>query len=176
MLLPPPKIPGATNRASTVSSSGSSFVSLDPDSKYPASFRDSTFMGGAGNRESAFPSTPRGLVPYAYDPAMDELDPIDDEDLLHDPSDGKKSKLRTHAFPWRGLLNVVVLVGLILGLLCLFVFYPVLTFYRDVARNSRVGGNIRINATGTFPFFPSTYLYFALVDFFFVSKVFLAPR
>jgi hypothetical protein len=136
-MLLPPKIPG--NRASTISSSGSSFMSLDPDSKYPAS-------------DSAFPtSTPRGLVPYAYDPALDELDPIDDEDLLHDPGEGQKSRLRTHAFPWRGLMNVVVLVGLILGLLCLFVFYPVLTFFRDEGRNAKIDGNIRINATGQAP-------------------------
>lgn len=143
----PPKIPGGANRASTVSSSGSSFISLDPDSKYPS--RESTYMG---NRDSTFSAltpraTPRGLVPYAYDPALDDLDPIDDEDLLHDPKEGK-SRLRTHAFPWRGLLNVAVLVGLILGLLCLFVFYPVLTFFRDKGRDAKIDGNIRINATG----------------------------
>ncbi|KAG6860572.1 hypothetical protein C0995_009717 [Termitomyces sp. Mi166 len=135
-LLPPPRFPGGANRDSTISSSAASFVSLD--SKYPLSHRD-----------SAFPSAPRGvLVPYEYDPAADELEPADEEDMMHDPAVHGVRKTR---FPWRGILNITVLVGLILALLCLFVFYPVLTFYRDEARNSRIDGNIRINATGQAP-------------------------
>ncbi|KAF5372313.1 hypothetical protein D9615_009226 [Tricholomella constricta] len=135
LLLPPPKFPGGQNRDSTISSSGSSFISLD--SKYPLS-----------NRDSAFPTAPRGLVPYEYDPALDELEPPDEEDLLHDPAARGHRKTR---FPWRGLLNVAVLLLLVLGLLCLFVFYPVLTFYRNEARNAKIDGNIRINATGQAP-------------------------
>ncbi|KAG5652377.1 hypothetical protein H0H81_005207 [Sphagnurus paluster] len=134
-LLPPPKFPGGANRESTISSSGSSFVSLD--SKYPLT-----------NRDSAFPTAPRGLVPYEYDPAMDEMATPDDEDFLHDP---KTTGFRKSTFPWRGVMNVAVLIFLILALLCLFVFYPVLTFYRNEARNSRIDGNIRINATGQAP-------------------------
>ncbi|RDB14975.1 putative beta-glucan synthesis-associated protein C23H3.11c [Hypsizygus marmoreus] len=134
-LLPPPKFPGGTNRDSTISSSGSSFISFD--SKYPTS-----------NRDSAFPTAPRGLVPYAYDPGLDELDPVDEEDMLHDPA--AKGR-RPNQFPWRGIMNVTVLVSLILALLCLFVFYPVLTFYRNEAKNSRIDGNIRINSTGQAP-------------------------
>lgn len=103
-----------------------------------------------GNRKSAFPSTPRGLVSYAYDPATDELDLINNEDLSHDPSDGKNSRFRTHAFPWRGLTNIIVLVGLILSLLCLSIFYPVLTFYRDEAKNGKIYGQFRVNAAGKF--------------------------
>ncbi|KAG6907629.1 hypothetical protein DXG01_008165 [Tephrocybe rancida] len=134
-LIPPPKFGG--NRDSTMSSSGASIASLD--SKYPLSH---------SNRDSAFPTAPRGLVPYEYDPAMDELDPIDDEDLLHDP---KSHGIRKTRFPWRGVLNVTVLMTLILALLCLFIFYPVLSFFRTEARNSRINGNIRINATGQAP-------------------------
>ncbi|KAG5337576.1 hypothetical protein J132_01609 [Termitomyces sp. J132] len=100
-------------------------------------------------RDSAFPSAPRGvLVAYEYDPAADEMEPADEEDLMHDPG---AHGVRKSRFPWRGLLNVTVLVVLVLALLCLFVFYPVLTFYRNEARNSRIDGNIRINATGQAP-------------------------
>lgn len=141
-LLPPPKFPNR-NRDSIISASGSSFGSLDVDSKYDASLRYSTF-----------PSVPRGLVPYAYDPAVDEMGPIDDEDLLHDPqSDIRLSK---KYFPWRGILNVIVLISLTLGLLSLFVFYPVFLFYRDEARHQRIEGNLRINGTGMV----SLFLYF----------------
>ncbi|TFK35297.1 beta-glucan synthesis-associated protein-domain-containing protein [Crucibulum laeve] len=71
--------------------------------------------------------------------------------MLHDPSEKGGLKGDKGHFPWRGLLNVGVLLLLILGLLCLFVFYPVMTFYRDQARNNRIDGNIRINATGQAP-------------------------
>jgi len=56
-----------SNRASILSSSGSSFVLAD--SKYP---------GGA------VPSV-CSPIPYAYDPSGDENEPMDEEDLLHDP-------------------------------------------------------------------------------------------
>jgi hypothetical protein len=57
---------------------------------------------------------------------LDELDAPDEEDFLHDPS--RKGGLggRKSTFPWRGIMNVSVLLGLILALLALFVFYPVL--------------------------------------------------
>lgn len=125
----PPKI----NRDSVASSSGDSIFSLSSDSKYPSGVT----YGGS-----------RGLVPYAYDPAIDDKEPPDEEDLLHDP-DGKGKANSTLA--WRGFLNVGVLVVLIAGLLCLFIFYPVLTFIRNNARNLAIDGNIRINATGQAP-------------------------
>ena len=149
--LPPPNTrflgSNTSNRASVISSS-SSFVSL-ADSKYP---------GGTV-------SSIRGLIPYAYDPSGDENEPMDEEDLLHDPrayaehkaaSSGKSKggstipagKRHGHSFPWRGIANVSVLTGLILALLCLFIFYPVLTFYRDEKRNNAIQGNVRVNATG----------------------------
>ena len=183
-LLQPPRF-GPGKRTSYASSSGDSIASL-ADSKYPATLGTSGAMGSV-----------RGLIPYAYDPAMDENEPFDEEDLLHDPNPnaylndryrgtrkgalaaGKSSKLgpggasplgaaagaavggkrpipaweKKH-FPWRGVVNVGVLVLLILGLLCLFVFYPVLTFYRDRAKNAAIQGNIRINGTGeSFPLY-----------------------
>ena len=145
-----------SRRASVISSSASSFVS----------FADSKYHG------AAVPSV-RGLVPYAYDPSGDENEPMDEEDLLHDPSAyaeykaGGSSKSKggaastippgkrhSRSFPWRGIANVSVLVALILGLLCLFIFYPVMSFYRDEARNNAIQGNVRVNGTGMLSFFP----------------------
>jgi beta-glucanase (GH16 family) len=119
-------------RDSVISISGDSVFSLSTDSKYP----------------SGFMNHQRGLVPYAYDPAVDENEPPDAEDLLHEPGNDLKTG---SIFAWRGFLNVGVLLLLILGLLCLFIFYPVLSFFRDNARNLAIGGNIRINATGQTP-------------------------
>jgi hypothetical protein len=110
LLLPPPKFGGHNNRDSIVSSS---FMSFNADAKYALSHCD-----------SAFPA-PRGLVAYARDPALDELDRMDEEDL-YDPS--AKVKQTQCYFPWRKILNVTVLSALTLGLLFLFVFYPVFCF------------------------------------------------
>ena len=57
----------------------------------------------------------------------------------------------SRSFPWRGVANIGVLVLLILGLLSLFMFYPLFRFYRDEKRNEAIEGNIRINATGQAP-------------------------
>lgn len=84
-------------------------------------------------------------MPYAYDPAIDDKEPPDEEDLLHDP-DGKGKS--SSSWAWRGFLNVGVLVVLISGLLCLFIFYPVLMFFPNNAQNLAIHGNVRINATG----------------------------
>ena len=88
-----------------MSSSCSSFVSL-ADSKYPG---------------AAIPGV-RGLIPYTYDPSGDENEPMDEEDLLHDPrAYGDFAKLKggstipagkrhSHYFPWRGVANVSIRV------------------------------------------------------------------
>ena len=57
------------------------------------------------------------------------------------------SKRYSHSFVCRGIPNVSVLVVLILALLYLFIFYPVLIFYRDEKRNDAIQGNVRVNAT-----------------------------
>jgi hypothetical protein len=168
--LPPPNMrflgSDSSNRASVISSS-SSFVSL-ADSKYPT---------GTGTVSSI-----RGLIPYAYDPSGDENEPMDEEDLLHDPrayaaykaegtaqSKGGSTippgKRHSHSFPWRGIANVTVLVTLILALLCLFIFYPVMTFYRDEKRNNAIDGNIRVNGTGAY-----CVLFFCFVTLFLVGQ------
>lgn len=143
-LLVPPKFP--SNRDSVLSTSGDSIVSFSSDSKYP----------------SGIPGSQRGLVAYAYDPSQDEMDAPDDEDFLHDPSRKGGFRGDKGAFPWRGILNVSVLIFLILALLTLFVFYPVLTFYRMRGRNAKIEGNIRVNNTGhSFPFI-ITFFYSSL--------------
>lgn len=131
----------AANRDSVMSSSGDSIVSLASDSKYPS---------GIG-LPVGLPGTQRGLVPYAYDPALDENDPADEEDFLHEPDqkdfwvtgDGagapagaklKAKSLYTHSFPWRGIMNISFLLLLLGALLCLFILYPVLTFFRCVTK------------------------------------------
>ena len=40
-------------------------------------------------------------------------------------------------------MSVVVLI------LALFIFYPVLTFYRDERRDNAIQGSVRVNAVGT---------------------------
>ncbi|KAJ7094452.1 beta-glucan synthesis-associated [Mycena belliarum] len=141
-LTPPPTL-GFANRQSVASFASAS--SLPLDSKYPA----------------GLPTT-RGLVPYAYDPALDELDPPDEEDFLHDPKykskdgyQGSRKFKRRNSFPWRGLANVGLLILLILALLALFISYPVISFFRDKPRNALIDGNIRINGTGQVAVLPN---------------------
>jgi len=129
----------------------------------------SSFMSFTDSKHHSKVPNMRGLVPYAYDPSGDENQPMDEEDLLHDPrayaafkSSSKAKgaaiipggKRHSHSFPWRGIANFSVIVFLILALLCLFIFYPVFTFYRNEALNKAIDGNIRINGTGVFPAIP----------------------
>ncbi|TDL14840.1 beta-glucan synthesis-associated [Rickenella mellea] len=97
--------------------------------------------------DSKYPQgvTPRGIVPYVYDPASEDDKDIDADDLLHQIDDPH------FAWSWRGLANVGLIMLLIAALLCLFIFYPVLSFFRNNARNLAIDGNIRINATGQAP-------------------------
>ena len=87
-------------------------------------------------------------MPYAYDPDSDLKDETDEEDPLH-TGDPDEKKLILCSL--RGVLNVGVLVILIAALLTLFVCYPVLSFYRNLPRNTAIDGNVRINATGQAP-------------------------
>ncbi|KAJ7087387.1 beta-glucan synthesis-associated [Mycena crocata] len=148
-VLSPPRTLGANQRESVASFA--SAASLPSDSKYP----------------SGFPST-RGLVPYAYDPALDELDPPDEEDFLHDPTyntkggyQGSRKFKHRNSFPWRGVANVGLLLMVILALLALFISYPVVSFFNNEPFNALVDGNIRVNSTGQAPVLPNTP---ALVD------------
>lgn len=73
----------------------------------------------------------RGPIAYAYDPSTDMNRPVDDEDRLHDPN---ARGLHDHSFPWRGVVNVATLILLLLGMMTLFLFYPIYTHYGDVNR------------------------------------------
>ncbi|KAJ7752819.1 beta-glucan synthesis-associated [Mycena maculata] len=143
-VLSPPRTLGSGNRDSVASFA--SAASVPGDSKYPA----------------GLPTT-RGLVPYAYDPALDELDPPDEEDFLHDPTykgkggyQGSKQFRRSHSFPWRGLANVGLLILVMGAILALFISYPVVSFFQTAPLNALIDGNIRVNKTGQVAVLPNT--------------------
>lgn len=158
VLLPPNPQFGRVSRSSTFSIGATSARSsiISSDSKYPF-FSPTATLGGAHLRDSAFSSVPfnnmreRGLVAYSYDPAEDESEPPDEEDILHDPSSKLPPSLSSKSFPWRGIANISFLIFLVLALLCLFVFYPVYTFLKNEKKNLAIDGNVRINATGQAP-------------------------
>lgn len=93
-------------RHSIISNSGDSVFNVSYDSKYPS---------GA--------HTPQKLVPYPFDPSL-HIDTPEDDDALHDPSDNTPLPASS-GIAIRGFLNIGVLILVILGLLCLFIFYPV---------------------------------------------------
>ncbi|TFY65614.1 hypothetical protein EVG20_g5481 [Dentipellis fragilis] len=139
----PPRTPIGP-RDSVFSTSGESVWSLSSDSKYPS-----------GN-----PYQRGGLVPYAYDPTYDDKEPIDDEDLLHEPD--QVDKPGSFA-PLRGILNIGVLVLLVVALLTLFIAYPVVD---SIRHNGHIffaeDGNTRVNQTDTPP--PPNFLMPQLID------------
>ncbi|KAG1867668.1 beta-glucan synthesis-associated [Suillus subluteus] len=127
-LVPPRPLP---NRDSVFTTgSGDSVFSLSYDSKYPS---------GAWNARGA-------LVPYAYDPSLDEPD---EDDPLNDPND---DAFKSDVFPLRGILNVSVLFLLILALLSLFIIYPVFSYFHDRSQQDAIAGNALVNGTGQIPF------------------------
>ena len=92
---------------------------------------------------------PRGLVMYACGPALDELDPVYDQDPLHDPTaNTAKFKKTQHHFLWRGSIEHHSPHGVLMfGPLC-FAFHPTFLFYQKEARYQGIDQNIRINRTG----------------------------
>jgi len=116
VLLPPPTLSPSQQRASVVSTASSTWT-LSSDSKYP----------------SGPPTTLRsGLVPYAWDPSVDDQDDGDEVDSLHaiDVADKPIS-----VFNPRSISNVGVLVILIGALLSLFIVLPVVTYVRNNSNN-----------------------------------------
>ncbi|KAK7031137.1 hypothetical protein VNI00_013745 [Paramarasmius palmivorus] len=174
-LLPPG--PGAGHRGlSNQSSVGSFGFGDDLDHKYPwvrnssGSPAHSPLLGSTvvPSTPSSL-STPRGLVPYAYDPAIDSQFPDDDEDILHDPRATKEDEKKLYApggllyhdghggsrsggsWSWRAIWNTSLLGILIAALLMLFLGYPILTEFGNRARKDAIDGNVRVNATGQVP-------------------------
>ncbi|KAG5715405.1 hypothetical protein E4T56_gene9421, partial [Termitomyces sp. T112] len=82
-----------------------------------------------------------GLVAYAWDPLVDDLD---DEDTL----DEKLTYDSESSMSLRGLINIASLILLLSALLCLFVMYPIYRHFTDNGRNELIVGNTRINSTG----------------------------
>jgi len=125
VLLPPPNSLSPDQRDSFISTSGESIWSLSSDSKYPSA-----------------PVTMRGgLVPYVYDPSLEDQEK-DDDDTLHDMESIDKP---SPFFATRGVLNLGVLALLIVTLLTLFIAYPVITYvHGNNAQNiflDETGGN-----------------------------------
>lgn len=98
--------------------------------------------------DGKYPSgTPRGMIPYVYDPEVEEAGKLDADDELHNLDDPK------FAWSWRGIANFGLLFALITALLCLFILYPVLVFVKNNPRLQAIDSNIHINGTGQNPVF-----------------------
>jgi len=121
-LAPPPPIASTgtvrTHRASVYSTTGSIFSEAsDSKYKYPSPHGDET------------PGTPPlsgAFLPYEYDPTDDLEKPDDAEDELHTP-DPVGTREKISIFNMRGFANILVITILLLGLITLFIVYPVLT-------------------------------------------------
>ncbi|KAK1221780.1 hypothetical protein PQX77_015398 [Marasmius sp. AFHP31] len=113
-------------------------------------------------------NAPRGLIPYAYDPAVDSLLPDDEEDILHDPNASPEAEKKLHSqggllyhngnrkggnssWSWRGISNLGLLGMVLLALIALFLLYPVVTELQARDRNNAITGNIQVNGTGQAP-------------------------
>lgn len=106
------------------------------DSKYPSSL---DLMGSMAARGY--------LAPYAaYDPAENNhgRDPDDD---IHDPDPPGYSEKRSAVNP-RGLMNLATLLAVVLGILGLFVAYPIVQFFSTDGIRQLIGNNAQINGTG----------------------------
>lgn len=119
--------PNLNKRDSNRLSVGSeSVISFNSDSKYPA-------------------NAPRGMVPYLYEPELDDGKNFDADDELHRIEDP------TFSWSWRGIANFGLLLILIGALLCLFILYPVLYFLRNNTRLLAIDNNVHVNSTGQAP-------------------------
>ncbi|KAF9529516.1 hypothetical protein CPB83DRAFT_905922 [Crepidotus variabilis] len=87
------------------------------------------------SKVSSFSGSMRGPMAYAYDPSADMNRPVDEEDRLHDPN---ARGYHDNSFPWRGVVNVAALVLMLIGMMALFLFYPIYTHYGDADRNERI--------------------------------------
>jgi hypothetical protein len=120
-LVPPPPVASSGTwrgqRASVYSSTGSIF-SEAADSKYPSR---------QGDDSPSTPPPPSGaFLPYEYDPTDDLEKPDDAEDELHTP-DPVGTREKISAFNTRGFANIFVMILLLLGLITLFLGYPILS-------------------------------------------------
>ena len=120
-LTPPPPIANTgslrAHRVSVYSSNGSIFSEAS-DSKYPS-------RQGEDSPSTPPPGSGR-FLPYEYDPTDDLAKPDDAEDELHTP-DPVGTREKISAFNMRGFANIFVIILLLLGLITLFLGYPILS-------------------------------------------------
>lgn len=119
--------PNLHHRDSNRFSVGSeSVISFNSDSKYPV-------------------NSPRGMIPYLYEPEIDDGKNFDADDELHRLEDPGLT------WSWRGIANFGLLLILVGALLCLFILYPVLYFLRNSDRLLAIDNNVHVNSTGQAP-------------------------
>ncbi|KAL5483653.1 hypothetical protein ACEPAI_8886 [Sanghuangporus weigelae] len=117
-------------------------LAIEDDPNLPVPNRRSSF-GSDLSFDGKYPSgTPRGVIPYVYDPDLDDGGPEDDFMKLDEPR---------FSWSWRGIANFGLLFTLIIALLCLFILYPVVYFVTNNDRLLAIDNNIHINATGQNP-------------------------
>ncbi|KAH8827649.1 beta-glucan synthesis-associated [Flagelloscypha sp. PMI_526] len=138
-LVPPRLGSGHMQRSSVFSTSGDSTYSLDD--KY----------GGAT-------PTTRGMVAYEYDPSSDMEGPMDEEDEVHDPASKtlyftRRGRREGSGFGLRAFANVGALLFLTIGLLMLFIFWPVWDAIVHLDYNLLITDNAHVNGTGQAPEF-----------------------
>jgi hypothetical protein len=130
--------------------SADSVNTLSSDSKYP--------LTGHGAVERIVGT----FVPYPYDPEMDDTGPLDEEDMMHDPTQRyhhdlrKKTGGKGEPFNWRGIINISMVLIMVMALLFLFVGYPAILFFRNNGRTELITGNPLVNSTGQVPFFSTS--------------------
>ncbi|KAL0063260.1 hypothetical protein AAF712_009862 [Marasmius tenuissimus] len=153
---------------SGMSISGDSMVSLSSDSKYPMSASE------RGLVPYAYDPDEDGDASIVFDD--DDGEDWMFEDEYNDTKWNEKLRASTSTEPnssngntptptlpneqrrlpqnrsrlWssRGMMNISGIALLVVGLLALFIVYPVVTFYNDNGRNHRITNNARINSTG----------------------------
>ncbi|ESK88947.1 hypothetical protein Moror_13200 [Moniliophthora roreri MCA 2997] len=176
-LLPPPRFHhsyhagnkrDSITSTSGLSTSGDSFVSLASDSKYPVT--------GSERGLVAYPYDPDEVDDQLDDIDADDGEDWSFEDEYNGARWNEKNKMSLGSNPSsmsdattsaaatrtrpphptnnstllssRGITNLLGLFLLIIGLLSLFIVYPVVSFYHDDGRNALITGNVRINSTG----------------------------
>ncbi|KAJ8095798.1 hypothetical protein PM082_022905 [Marasmius tenuissimus] len=163
-----------SNRGSTISETHSI---MNEDNKYP-SFRQQNdpLPSPAASEYSRLPraalfsttpsstqasllsqTPPRGLVPYEIN--LHDAPLHEEDDVLHDPKEWKGSKIRvagrangSRGLNWRAFQNVGMLAFLVLGMLMLFMIWPIIMHVQDSQFRKTVAENHVINGTGQVPF------------------------
>ncbi|KAK7029681.1 hypothetical protein VNI00_014379 [Paramarasmius palmivorus] len=155
---------------SGVSSSGDSFVSLASDSKYPVAGSERGLVPYAYDPDEVDDrvddiDAEEGEDWFFEDEYNEarwnekmkrslDSNPSSTSDATASASGmrngprGRRQANKTALLSSRGMVNLFGLLLLIVGLLALFVVYPVVSFYHHDGRNALITGNTRINSTG----------------------------